>query len=101
MQSLLKTKKSIFRKIANSFLILALTISITHGMSAVAGTDVKNADHQLAKSNDEYNTAVNINRDKMTTAKKNKLSANDNRIGAFSMKDEAREGYYGDGEYAD
>lgn len=101
MQSFWNTKKSVSRKIAKSFVVLALTITVTQGTNAIAGTDAKNAEHQLAQSNSEYDAKVNVSREKMTSDKKSKLPTNDSRIGAFSMADEAREGYYGDGEFAE
>ena len=99
MQLISKVTNSVLTKIFLSFVILAITISAMYSTLVMAETGTKNNDHQLAQSTVEYDTKADISREKMTIKTNNALT--DTRIGAFSMKDGAMEGYYGDGEYAE
>jgi len=99
MKSFSKAKNSVSVKGLNSVVALALTVMLLHGAPVIAAKDTKNTDHKMAQNSAEYTAKVNVNREQMTTKNKGKMPASDNRIGAFSMKDGAMEGYYGDGEY--
>ena len=99
MQSFCKTGKSMKTAIINSFAIATITVSLMHATTVMADTASKNSEQQLAQTSSEYNSKVGIKQEPMTS--KNKKARSDGRIGAFSMADGAREGFYGDGEFAD
>ena len=88
-----------------TFGALALTVFLLHSTLVMAGNSMtgnntESVTHQLAQNGNEYNSKVDIGRDEMTAEKKSKRVSKDNVVGAFSMEDGAREGAYGDGEYA-
>lgn len=94
-------KKSVLNRLSYSAIILAVALALLHSSAVLAGSSVKNAEQQVAQNSEEYKAKVSINREEMTAEKKSKLPAKDSKIGAFSMEDEAREGFYGDGEYTE
>ena len=98
MQYFSKKNKSLLSKVSSLTLIstFATAILVSANVMADNATDmqqaksVKVSQHQNKKSH-----AFTIQ--KQT---KNKRAANDNKVGAFSLSDGAREGAYGDGIYS-
>lgn len=94
-------KKSVLSRLVNSAIILSVSIVLLNSSAVLAGSSIKNADQQIAQNVEEYNSKVSISQSDMTAKIKSKSHSKDNKIGAFSMEDEARDGFYGDGEYVD
>lgn len=93
-----------FRMTKLSIFISMLTIALLNGANAIAADSAKGDAHQIAQNNNsvfDSSARVAISSAEMNSERKEKLPANDNRIGAYSMEDEAMSGYYGDGEYGD
>ena len=94
-----RTKKSVLKPLGNTVAVLALSVTLFLGTEAMAESDIKGPEAQIAQNVQGFNSKVAIKRTEMTAENKGKLAVNDNRIGAFSMEDGAMEGFYGDGEY--
>ena len=96
-----KMKRSVTGRLVATAGTLMLSIALLHSAAVMAASSSTVADQQMAQTDDSFTAKVSINRSEMTAEKKSKSPSRDNRIGAFSMEDEAREGFYGDGEYAE
>ena len=96
-----KLKTSVANRLISAAGTLALSIALLHSTVVMAGSRSNEMD-QVAQNNSEYSSKVAISSSEMTAEMKSKLPSKDNNnIGAFSMEDEARDGFYGDGVYAD
>ena len=64
-------KLSILSRIANSAIIIAVSIALLHSTTVLAGSAIKNADQQIAQNVEEYNSKVSIKQSDMTAKMKN------------------------------
>jgi len=94
-------QKSTMKILINNVAILLLGSSLMLGGAVfAANSDLKMEQRVAQNINDDEQSSMDISNEEMTTASVKKQGIKDNKIGAFSMQDGAREGYYGDGEFS-